>query len=44
MGTGYALHCPECNYWTEFRLGIGMAYPLVYAETQENEYKMSLKK
>lgn len=35
MGTGYALHCPECNYWTSFLLGIGFAYPLVYAETQE---------
>lgn len=35
MGTGYMLHCPQCNYQTLFFLGIGFAYPLVYAETQE---------
>ena len=35
MGTGYMLHCPQCNYQTLFFLVIGFAYPLVYAETQE---------
>ncbi|WP_318606988.1 hypothetical protein [Mitsuokella jalaludinii] len=42
MGTGYMLHCPQCNYQTLFFLGIGFAYPLVYAETQEKENRGEL--
>lgn len=35
MGTQYRAHCPKCGYNTNITLGVGFAYPQVYADVQE---------
>ncbi len=34
MGAVYKFRCPKCRYTVELKLGVGFAYPRVYAHTQ----------